>query len=282
MDNLLMTPSLSLTEGYVERKIGGRTETEIYDHAITTQQNVLIEGEAGTGKTTSAMRYASKRGLPFYSVSCNAGVEGSHLFGKLIPNDEGNFSWQDGGLTQVWRYGGVAILDEINFLNTKIQPTLNACLDERGHLTLLDHKGEIIERHPNTLVIGTYNAGYRGTGKFNEAFSDRFRIKLVFEYDVKIEQKFIPSPSLLNLAKQMRADAINGLYETPISTRLLKNFVALTNGLGYDFAVESFLNAFNDDERASVKLLLEAHRYDIAKELGVTTKEIITDTNEQE
>jgi hypothetical protein len=80
----------------------------------------------------------------------------------------------------------------------------------------------------------------------------------------------------------MRADAINGLYETPISTRLLKNFVALTNGLGYDFAVESFLNAFNDDERASVKLLLEAHRYDIAKELGVTTKEIITDTNEQE
>ena len=154
-------------------------------------------------------------------------------------------------------------------------------LDDRRQITLLDHKGEVINAHENLLVIADYNNGYRGTHQLNEAFADRFGIKLVFEYDTEIEKKFIPSKSLLELANKMRADSLVGTYETPISTRLLKNFVELVKVFNYDFAVDNFLNSFNDEERSSVKLLLEAYRYNIATELGVQVEQIVTDKGDE-
>jgi hypothetical protein len=101
----------------------------------------------------------------------------------------------------------------------------------------------------------------------NEAFSDRFGIKLTFDYDTEIEKKFIPSSTLLEIAKSMRADTITGIYETPVSTRLLKNFVESAQNLSYDFAVDNFVNNFRDDERASVKLLLDSQRHNLEQEL---------------
>ena len=65
----------------------------------------------------------------------------------------------------------------------------------------------------------------------------------------------------------MRDDAIAGVYETPVSTRLLKQFVDLAQNLSYDFAVENFVNSFRDDERGSVKLLLDSQRHNLELEL---------------
>jgi MoxR-like ATPase len=112
-----------------------------------------------------------------------------------------------------------------------------------------------------------WNDGYKGTSKFNEAFADRFFVKLNFEYDTDIEKKFIPSNTLLELAKSMRADTIAGVYETPVSTRLLKQFVDLAQNLSYDFAVDNFVNNFREDERSSVKLLLDSQRHNLELEL---------------
>jgi hypothetical protein len=70
----------------------------------------------------------------------------------------------------------------------------------------------------------------------------------------------------------MRADSISGLYETPISLRLLLAFQDLATEINYEFAVENFLMGFTVDERPSVKLLLEAHRHDLEQELTSTTK----------
>jgi len=280
-DFVAFVPTTEQVAGYVTRKFAnGVDEIAIYDYAITNKHNVLLEGEAGTGKTTSAKHYAYVRQLPFYSFSSSVGAEYSQLFGKVIIGDDGKPTWQDGVITQIWKTGGVLVIDEINFLPPKIASSLHNALDGNRVLTLLDKKGEVVIANPNLLVIGSYNNGYRGTNRMNEAFMDRFTFKLKYEYDTEIEKKFIPSKSLLNLFSQMRADSLNGLYETPLSTRLLKNFVELC-GLGYDFAVQNLLNNFSDDERGSVALLFEAQRYSIMSELGFNVETIVTEQQDE-
>jgi hypothetical protein len=66
----------------------------------------------------------------------------------------------------------------------------------------------------------------------------------------------------------MRDESAIAMYETPISLRLLKNFVYQTQRFNFEFAVDSFLNSFTDEERPSVKLLLEAYSINIATELN--------------
>ena len=267
---LAYIPSLTseAVRSYVPRKFAnGLTEEQIYAYALKAQKNVSVQGHAGTGKTTSFMTFASKHGLEFGSMSCNAGVEPSQFFGRFVPNAEGKLEWRDGLFTHFFRHGGVLVIDEANFLPQKIASVLHGVLDDRRVLTLLEHEGEVITAHPNLLIAMCYNDGYKGTSKFNEAFADRFWIKLNFEYDINIEKKFIPSSTLLDLAKSMRDDAIAGVYETPVSTRLLKQFVDLAQNLSYDFAVENFVNSFRDDERSSVKLLLDSQRHNLELEL---------------
>ena len=253
---------------YIPRKFAnGLSEEQIYAYALKAQKNVSVQGHAGTGKTTSFMTFAAKHGLEFGSMSCNAGVEPSQFFGRFVPNHEGKLEWRDGLFTHFFRNGGVLVIDEANFLPQKIASVLHGVLDDRRVLTLLEHEGEVIKAHPNLLIAMCYNDGYKGTSKFNEAFADRFWIKLNFEYDTDIEKKFIPSSTLLDIAKSMRNDAIAGIYETPVSTRLLKQFVDLAQNLSYDFAVDNFVNSFREDERASVKLLLDSQRHNLELEL---------------
>ena len=267
---LAFIPSLTseAVRTYVPRKFAGNlTEDQLYTYALKSKKNVSIQGHAGTGKTTSLMTFSAKNGLEFGSMSCNAGVEPSQFFGRYVPNAEGKLEWRDGLFTHFFRNGGVLVIDEANFLPQKIASVLHGVLDDRRVLTLLEHDGEVITANENLLIAMCYNDGYKGTSKFNEAFADRFWIKLNFEYDTDIEKKFIPSNTLLELAKSMRADTIAGVYETPVSTRLLKQFVDLAQNLSYDFAVDNFVNNFREDERSSVKLLLDSQRHNLELEL---------------
>ena len=267
---LAFIPSLTSdsVRNYIPRKFDGLTEEVLYDYAITNQVNVSLHGHAGTGKTTSLMTYAAKKGLEFGSMSCNAGVEPSQFFGRLVPQEDSSLKWSDGLFTHFFRHGGVLVIDEGDFMPQKIASVLHGAIDDRRVLTLLDHNGEIIKAHPNLLIAICWNGNaYKGTSRMNEAFADRFGIKLTFDYDTEIEKQFIPSKTLLELATSMRADSIAGVYETPVSTRLLKNFVQIAQNLSYNFAVENFVNNFREDERASVKLLLDSQRYNLEQEL---------------
>lgn len=269
-DSLSFVPSMSDPEvsGYVNRKFAGTSDFDVLDYALANNQNVSIVGEAGTGKTTCVLSWAGNRGMRFYRINFNAGVESSQLFGKLLPNEEGKLVWQDGGFTECWRNGNaVIVLDEMSFMPQKQSGVLFPSLDSSRKLILLDNKGEVIPAGDNVLVVGCWNDGYRGNNKPNQAFIDRFHHKLVFDYDIEIERKFIRSSTLLDLAKQMRADSIAGIYETPISTRLLKNFQQFASEISYDYAVDNFLNNFTGEERGSVKLLLDAHRHNLEAEL---------------
>lgn len=260
-------PTKEFIGHYIERNLVGNVKEQVmYDTAKKKKLNVLLEGGAGSGKTSSPIFYGYSHNQGVVVVSMSAGIEVGHFVGKTIIKNNGEVGWIDGVLVQAMKRGDILVIDELDFATPKIMQRLQDVLANRT-LTLVENEGEVIHAHPDFLIVATYNNGYRGSQKVNQAVLDRFKIKLMFDYDPTIEKQLIKSPTLLQLAEQMRADSIQGLYETPISLRLLLAFQELTTEINYEFAVENFLMGFTVDERPSVKLLLEAHRFNLEQEL---------------
>lgn len=267
----LTTPSLADVSHYIERTFKGKTETEVFDFARSRSEAVAIFGHAGTGKTSSAQHYAGLRGLPFVAFECNPQVDEEVVQGAFIPTGNGNeLAWRYSALATALTQPSVVLLNESNRMSAKANALFLRILQER-ELQVSRHKNETLKVHPECLIITDANPGYRGTVSSDQAFLDRFAITLEYTYDTEIEKHFIPSPSLLSLATSMREQAEReDKWSTPISTRLLKNFVAQAQGLGLAFASESFVQAFPAEERDALRMLVEVHSDLIASELGVT------------
>lgn len=286
-------PSPEMVNHYIERTLaGGISETEIYDYALKKKMNILIEGEAGTGKTTSAMWYAWKRQMNLVVVPCNSAIDITTFLGGLYPNKDGKLVWVDGSITRVVREGGVLLINELNNAPKNLSQYLMSLLDDRRTITLMSHDNEVIHAHKNLLIIADQNpSSYRHTQLLNEAWKDRFEIKLRYRYDNEIEGQILKSNSLLELANGMRSTSVaerqnysassSTIFETPVSTRILKTFEKLATDLNYELAVEVFINNFNDDERSAVRMLLEANEQNLKDELEIELLDFDTPANQE-
>jgi len=269
--NMITVPEIKWSQEYINRYFeDGKSDFEIYDYADENDINVLIEGGAGSGKTMSVIAYASARNKRYFNVSSNAGIDPSQLFGRWIPRADGNgYAWQDGAVTLLVRHGGVLLLNEVNFMPERIMTVLYSLLDDRREIQLLDNGGEVIKAHKDLLIVADMNAGYRGTHELSQANNDRWKIKLEFPYDKNIENKLIKSKSLLNLAKQLRDQYDREEISTPISTRGLVAFMKNAQGLGLNFAITSYVNGFDKDERGAIRMAIETYKHNIAVDLGL-------------
>ena len=234
--NALVIPTKDQISWYIPRVFNGVDEFDVYEHARKTRKPILSEGHAGTGKTSSAVNYAYLKQIGISIQSCSAGLQLSDMIGKTTILPSGEAGWIDGELTKALRHGGIYVLDEINFAQPKVLQRFQD-VATNFKLTLNENNGETIYAHPDFILVATYNDGYRHTNSINEAVLDRYRIKLEFDYNYEIESQIVKLPTLLNLAKQMRNDAISGIYSTPVSLRMLKAFQELALDLNYDFAV---------------------------------------------
>jgi len=268
--NMISVPDPKWAREYVNRKINGKTEWEIYDEALKDGDNILIEGGAGSGKTISVQSYASARGMRYFNVSNSNGIDPSQLFGRWIPKADGQgYRWQDGAVTLLARYGGVLLLNEVNFLPERVSTVLYSLLDYRREIQLLENGGEVIKAHKDLLIIADMNAGYRGTHELSQAWNDRYDIKLEFPYDKAIELRVVGNRSLLGLADKLREQFDKEEITTPISTRSLVAFVKNAKRFGIDFAITSFVNGFNKEERGGVRLAFETFKENIADEMNI-------------
>lgn len=269
---MVSVPDIKWSKQYINRRIEGVTDFEIYDYARANNLNILIEGHAGSGKTMSVQAYASSRSLRYFNVACHVGIEPSHLVGRWIPTADGHFKWQDGAVTELVRNGGVLLFNEINFMPERISTFIFSLLDYRREIQIMENGGELIKAHPNLLIVGDMNPNYRGTRPLNQAFADRFSVRLDFPYDKAIEAKLIKNKSLIELANQLREQYTNKAISTPISTRSLVAFLENAKQFGLDFASYSYINTFHGDtERSAVRLVLETHRENIALDMGLSS-----------
>jgi len=284
-ENMISIPDPKWAKEYINRYFDdGKSDFEIYDYALENDINVLIEGGAGSGKTMSVIAYASTRNYRYFNVSSNAGIDPSQLFGRWIPRDDGQgYRWQDGAVTLLVRYGGVLLLNEVNFMPERIMTVLYSLLDDRREIQLLDNGGEVIKAHPDLLIVADMNAGYRGTHELSQANNDRWKVKLEFPYDKRIESKLIKSKTLLELAHKLRDQYDREEISTPISTRGLVAFQKNAVGLGLNLAIASYVNGFDKDERSAVRMSIETMKVNIARDLGlaIDTPDVNTSTLEQ-
>jgi len=277
-------PDKSWATRYLNRKIAGsgKTDFEMLDIAKAHNQNVLIRGHAGSGKTMCIVAWASSREYRYYNISSNIGLEPSHLFGMWIPTEQaGVFKWQDGPVTDLVRNGGVLLLNEIDFMPERITTVLFGLLDDRREIQLLENGGEVIKAHPDLVVIGDHNPNYRGSRPMNQAWKDRFAHKWDFEYDKAIEKKLINNTTLLEVANQLREQHERGEIDTPISTRGLEVFVKNTRNVSLDYAINTYLNSFADDEREAVKLVFDTAKTGISAGFGLTVDVTLQADEEQ-
>lgn len=277
---LATIPDTKWAKEYINRKVGGKIDFDVFDYALDNDKNVLIKGHAGGGKTMSVLAYASARRKRYYNVSCHIGVEPSQLFGKWIPTENGHFRWQDGAVTDIVRNGGVLLINEISFMPERVSTVLFSLLDDRREIQLMDKNGEVIKAHPDLLVVADYNPNYRGSRELNQAFNDRFGVQLDYPYDATIESKLIKSKSVLEMANQLRGNFEQELIRTPISTRTLQTFMRNADSLGLEFAIYSYINTFPQGEQAPVKLVIDTHRHNIERDLGLAPASVEPEVDE--
>jgi len=272
-------PDKSYFTTYKPRKINGHVDLDLLAYALATKSNVLIEGPTGTGKTSLAMAFAAKHNMPFYSISSNAASDPSQFLGRHVPDENGNFPWQDGPATDIVRHGGVLLLNEIGFMPDRIKSALFGLLDKRRKIELVDHKGEVITAGDNVLIIADNNPDYEGVRPLNKAFRNRFAVQMFFDYDPNIESKLVQSKQLLELAKKMREQITAGLFETPVSTNMLMEFEQVGVALSVEFAIENFVNHFALDEQAAVRQAVKTYEANLKRDIAAI---IVRQTGEVE
>jgi MoxR-like ATPase len=276
-------PDQKFKDGYVHRVIDGMTDFEALDAAMALKYNVILEGPTGCGKTSLVYAWCAAKGLPLYAFPSSSAAEPSQFRGRFVPDPvTGKLRWQDGGMTDVVRYGGVIYLNEGNFLRDSVASDMFGLLDKRRKIELLDNDGEVIYAPDEFMVIMDFNEGYKGTRELNAAFRNRFPIPITLDYDDKIEARLVQSKAIRDMAKQFRQEVAKGMFETPVATNMLIEFEAIALRTNVNFAIRSFIGHFPAPDRGAVKQIVDVWTANLTADMEklkapkVTTKKAAT------
>jgi hypothetical protein len=266
-------------DSYVSRDIGGVKDLDIISTAREEMHNVLIMGPTGSAKTSLVYAAAAEANLPVVNVPCNGAADPRMLIGGWTPQPDGTYEFKVGDLVKAVQHGGIIYLDEINMMPQKIAVYLFGLMDRRRTLSLPDAAGSSVPTeivaHEDCQIIGSMNPNYHGTRPLNQAFKNRFAIKLDFPYSEDVEDELIHSSALIAFAGNLRERQVVGDLATPISTNMLMEFEEFVGAYGFDFAITNFIAAFGEDEKQVVAEVLSLERAKIAEDLGVEGEEVL-------
>ena len=150
---------------------------------VGADQNVLLVGSAGTGKTKSASQVAEALGIDFYCQSVGSQTSKSDLLGYM----DANGKYVETAFRRAYEKGGVFCMDEIDAGNSNVLIVLNSAL-ANGVCSFPD---KMVERNKDFRFIGTANTygngadrTYVGRNQLDGATLDRF---VVIDWDVDDE-----------------------------------------------------------------------------------------------
>jgi MoxR-like ATPase len=264
-----LIPDPRLTDRYIHRTIDGFDDFEIFDAAIEEGENILLAGPTGSSKTTAFRAYAASRGLPFTLVECNAAMDPGTVLGRVIVTADG-VRWVDGDFTTVVRYGGVALIDEINMAHPRITAGFHQLLAVTRRMSIPE-AGETVKAgyggmgEPQPVLLGAaYNPRYQGTVRMSEALVNRFAMPFDWDYERAVEAQLVKSSRLLDMAENIRSLSE---IRTPVSTNALMELERHCGRFGWPLACRLFVNRFAQEERQPVSRALEANTDAILAEL---------------
>lgn len=203
-------------------------EIEIFEHAASNKLPVLIKGPTGCGKTRFVEYMAERLNRKIYTIACHDDLTASDLVGRHLIGAEGTY-WQDGPLTRAVREGGICYLDEVVEARKDTTVVLHPLSDHRRILPI-DRTGEILEAHPDFMLVISYNPGYQNFIKGLKPSTRQRFIGMSFNYpEPEREATIICQESnldkqivnqLVALGNDLRNLKDHDLEET-VSTRLL-------------------------------------------------------------
>jgi MoxR-like ATPase len=128
-------------------------------------ENVLLVGPPGSGKTKATQQFAAWLRQPFARFNGKDSIEASAFLGYTWATKEG-MEWRDGLMPQAVASGYLTAIDEIFKLPPGIQMALQSLYEKDGFLMLDEKPGTIKDKHIHPRmefrIVGTDNT--KGTG----------------------------------------------------------------------------------------------------------------------
>jgi hypothetical protein len=281
LDRWRPTNRPKILKEYVSRELqGGFSDIEVMmkylheDRVNGYPPNIGLVGDTQSGKTmlVEVMAYliademGLKKPLPVFLLAGNSAITDHDMFGQYRPDETGELVWMEGVVALAARIGGILYLDEINAMPGNVTAALHPLADDRRQFVNIrkpvddGHGGkmaEVVTASTDLWIISTYNPGYAGMSKTNEAFAARFRW-LSWDYDEEVEKKLIKSPAVRLLGQALRTARDTRAISTPIGTSSLQRLERDVVMFSVEYALWAFCGQFtNRAERTVVETLIE-------------------------
>src|SRR5690554_5535465 len=140
---------------------------------------ILLEGDAGSGKTQIAKALSADFNLPYTKVTCFADMDKSDVLGAILPvlseedghSDKIEYRYYPSEIVRAYENGWLLEIQEPTVIrDAAVLMALNSALEPDGSLNL---PTRIAHRHPDFIAVITTNRGYNGYRPLNEALRDR-------------------------------------------------------------------------------------------------------------
>jgi nitric oxide reductase NorQ protein len=233
-------------------------EMRLFEAAAAARLPVMLKGPTGCGKTRFVEHMAYRLKRPLITVACHEDLFASDLIGRyLLKKDE--TVWMDGPLTRAVRMGAICYLDEVVEARKDTTVVIHPLTDNRRTLSI-DKKGEVIQAHPDFLMVISYNPGYQSVLKdLKQSTRQRF-VALSFGYPVPADEARIVAAEgkvdvdtaarLVTLAGKIRNIREHGLTEGASTRLLIYAADLIRNGIAFKRACMTALcQPLTDDDR---------------------------------
>ena len=232
-------------------------ECELFKAAASMDLPVLIKGPTGCGKTRFIEYMGQELNRKVYTVVCHDDLSAADLVGRHLIDENGTY-WSDGPLTKAVREGGICYLDEIIEARKDTTVVLHSLADYRRVLPI-DRTGELIEAHPDFMLVVSYNPGYQNVLKGMKPSTKQRFISMEFGYPKEdIETQIIIKESgidekialkLVAIASEIRNLSDTDIQEA-VSTRLLIYCAKLiVKGFDpYQAAIHTIVQSLSDED----------------------------------
>ena len=214
-------------------------EVQIFEAAYRARLPVLLKGPTGCGKTRFVEHMAwrlyrqddsARRSLelPLLTVACHEDLTATDLVGRYLLSGDATV-WMDGPLTRAVRSGAICYLDEVVEARKDTTVVIHSLTDHRRVLPI-EKTGELLDAHPDFLLVISYNPGYQSVLKDLKPSTRQRFVSLAFDYPaIDVEATIIAHESGVDAAFAQRlalvGDKVRNLrehgFEEGVSTRLL-------------------------------------------------------------
>jgi cobaltochelatase CobS len=164
-------------------------------------------------------------GMPFACVNGRRDLETGELLGKMSVEIDPKLNvahtvWHNGPVTELCRYGGLFVKDEISRTPSGVNTSLQKLLEDNGKLYVADMPGtsqdKTITPHPwfrfcatdNTALQGDVSGKYASTLVQDESLLDRFDTVVFMDYLDRKHEIDVIGKRAKNLDMQIAEDMV--------------------------------------------------------------------------